>query len=281
MFHSRTFQSMCCILFTFFLGSSAEAESFSMAPLPVDPVVEPQIVGGRLAKRSDWPATFIFKDRGEGVCTSTAVGRRVVLTAAHCVENGVTGSIESNGKPVKITCDHHPEYTPKTRHRKRTTSADWALCAASGDIELSEYETVNVDSKKVKLKQELLLTGFGCNKEGGSDGGFGQLFEGEANVTEIPSVNGRVRWKKYYVTTFGGAAICSGDSGGATFKFLDAAKKSRVIVGVNSRGDFRKVSRISSTSTESFTSWAKKWASKPEGLLEICGLHPGASSCHP
>jgi hypothetical protein len=276
--------SIFFILTTLAGALPANAQSFSMQPPPEDPVVEPQIIGGRLARRANWPATFIFKDPeiprpNKEVCTSTAVGKRVILTAAHCVRNGAKGEIGSGGQNLSITCSHHPDYTPQGTHATLTTSADWALCLAAGDIKVVEYETINRNSAAIKKAQELLLTGFGCNKVGGTDGGFGQLFEGEASVTDLPSKNDPERWKINYITTSGGAAVCFGDSGGATYLFLDAAKRSRALVGVNSRGDIEKVSYISSSSTDSFLSWARNWAST-NGVL-ICGLHDDAPSCHP
>lgn len=258
----------------------AAKDAFRMRAPAADAVVEPQIIGGRLAVRADWPATFIFeKQKGVGSCTSTAVGSRVILTAAHCVDNGAEGEIERPGGNVGVLCEHHSDYTPSDNHPTRTTSADWALCLAKSDLKVREYETLNKNAVLLKKDLEVLLTGYGCNKQGGSDGGFGALYEGEANVQELPNPNHPERWKRHYAVTRGGAAVCYGDSGGATYLFRDAAKQSRVVVGVNSRGDISTVSYISAASVDAFSSWAKKWADQ-RGVT-ICGLHPNAASCHP
>src|SRR5512145_2693126 len=95
---------------SFFLGVIAVAvavpawaQTFIMKPLPDDPTAEPQIIGGRRSNPADWPATFAFSN-----CTSTAIGSRVLLTAAHCVGHGANGKLEIPGKKdIDVECAHH------------------------------------------------------------------------------------------------------------------------------------------------------------------------------
>lgn len=255
-------------------AAAAEDEIVMRLP-PADTALDPQVIGGRIASVTDWPATLIFQIAGKGVCTSTVVGNRVILTAAHCIPNGAKGKVDVGATPVTISCEHHPSYTPNDKDQSLTTSADWALCAASQDIPVSAFESIS--NKGPAANDELLLLGYGCNKKGGTDGGFGFLFEGEAKVMKLPDAGGKL-WKLNYVETSGGAAVCFGDSGGAAYRYLDRAKRSRVLVGVNSRGDIAERSYISATYTPSFTAWAVEWSKNKK--VAICGLHGDIGRCH-
>src|SRR5262245_40931244 len=68
-----------------------------------------QVLNAEPAGPGQWPVTFVFRT-DEGACTSTGVGRRVVLTAAHCVRDGQEATIVSNNRSNSVTCTHHPTY---------------------------------------------------------------------------------------------------------------------------------------------------------------------------
>jgi hypothetical protein len=256
---------------------------------------ETLIIGGRRVQDTKkWPATFKFGKGVKEFCTATAIGPRVILTAAHCLPNGASGHVVINDKRVGIVCDHHHEYTPcplenedpKSCPAGRTTSADYALCLASADLGITEYETVNTKSGVPAVGGRALLTGFGCNEDGGVDKGFGYLFEGDTTVRALPNETGADMFGLYYIVTRGGAALCFGDSGGPSYKLQDSQGKSRVMIGVNSRtwAHLDQASFLSATSVRSFVDWATSWASSKstaESPVQMCGLHPGLRGCHP
>lgn len=230
-----------------------------------------QIIGGTLADPLDWPATFVIDDR----CTSTAVGPRVVLTAAHCVPDGAVGLVEFGGTTISATCNHHPDYREGVSGNdpewEQKVSPDFALCILSSSLEGIEFETIDVDGSSLQAGAIIRLLGFGCNSVGGTDGGFGVLYEGDAAITKAAAP------PSYYTTTLGGAAVCYGDSGGGDYMFLDAAEKRRVLVAVTSRGDIATRSWLSTTSVPGFVAWADSWGAQHGG--RICGLHHDASNC--
>jgi hypothetical protein len=146
-----------------------------------------------------------------------------------------------------------------------------------GVVPEAQYETVNVDAGRLKMGEELLLTGFGCTDSNGQGGADGNYRIGEANVTALPSGNDN------YITTAGEAALCFRDSGGAAFLFLDSAKTKRVQVSVNSHvqklddGTLGTDSYLSSLSTNAALAFLKGWASTNQA--DICGVTPNMGHC--
>jgi len=242
--------------------------SFEMVRPTAPPAGTPEVIGGEPADPVDWPATFIFT--AGGGCTSTAIGERVILTAAHCVEDGAVGRVSlGNDVSTRVTCHHHPGYPD-------SISPDFALCVTNDPLAGFPFERVSGDLARARVDEEVLLLGFGCTQNGGHDNGFGVLYTGRATVRERPHDG------DLYLVTEGGAALCFGDSGGAAYAITSpdqAPTPRRVAIGVNSRGDISKWSFLSSTATESFVGWAFDWAS--EANVEICGLHRSAEYCRP
>jgi len=254
-----------------------QQRDFVMRPAAkfTDDDATPQIIGGSKAAIADWPATFVFLDPNGGGCTSTAIGTRVIITAAHCIKDNATGVVEIDGTPISASCSHHPDYHDNVLQTdqdwEKKVSPDFSLCALTSDLTVKDFETIGSKKDSPVKGSTIRLLGFGCNKTGGTDGGFGVLYEGDAGVTKIPEP------PSYYITTLGGAAVCFGDSGGGAYLYLNQAHTRRVMVGVNSRGDISTTSLLSATTTPGFSTWASSWAAKNH--VKICGLHSDAKGC--
>lgn len=135
-----------------------------------EPTAQASIVGGRAGSIAEFPfLSFIEAREGKHgfACTGTVVAPRVVLTAAHCVENldqggltpatdyalatGVTGPGEANPENVFRVSEAHvfPGFDPGTLHGDaailildRPTAAPPLAIAGSGDSALYAGGTV-------------------------------------------------------------------------------------------------------------------------------------------
>lgn len=252
---------------------SATISFYPISELTRPAGAQPTLRGARLANPKDWPASFYSVHPG-GSCTSTLVGPRALLTAAHCAPNKAAVAIQLAGNVYKGTCTQSDLYSPSSADGR---SADWAICLMDSDVPVSKYETLNVDSLRVRVGGQLLLTGFGCTQATGIGGNDGNYRIGEAKVTALPSGSNND------ITTSGDVALCYGDSGGGAFIFLDPGKKRRIQVSVNSRigvmenGKLGNDSYLSSVSTSAAQSFLKIWASA--NSADICGLTQGAKRC--
>lgn len=217
--------------------------------------IKPELIGGKVADPADWPASPWI-----GNCSSTIVGPRVLLTAAHCVGNGGSTSFSIGPNRYSVVCTHHPSY-------RGNSTADWALCVSSTQIPELPYELVAKPSEHTcRSGKTYLWTGYGCTRWGGSiDGRFRT---GEVDAVRCPSGT------NYDTVTRGSVALCSGDSGGGGYEVIDGVRK---VVGVNSRSNTTDTSYVSSTYTDAFHTWAMSWSSSKG--VKICGLHDDAPGC--
>jgi Trypsin len=236
---------------------------YAISDLPYNPEPELQVIKGRIGDPQDWPASFYSLADG-GRCTSSLVGSRVLLTAAHCVGNGKDVRISKAGRTYRGTCTHAAEYATNR-------TADWALCELDLPVPGVPYETLNSEASRLVEGGEVLLTGFGCTRPGGTGGNDGIYRIGESNIRRLP------RGGDYDIITKGGAALCFGDSGGPAFVFLGGAKSQRVLIAVNSRGNILDTSYLSSLTTEAARRFLSTWSQEHE--VRICGLYEDAYGC--
>lgn len=226
---------------------------------------ENSLIGGSVIPQSDFPAVVYsrqYKSNGTVTkCTSTVVGERVLLIAAHCVDNGGKIDFTVKGKKYAGTCTRNPTYSS-------SHTADYALCLLDSGVQGIKFESINVDPEFVSVGDKVTLMGYGCIKPGGTGGNDGKLRAGEMVISRIP-----VSRSNDFITE-GKVALCFGDSGGPAFKMVGQARK---IISVNSRGDIQTTSYLSSVSSREAVVFFKGWSI--DNGEKICGLHQEAIGC--
>ncbi|GMU62178.1 MAG: hypothetical protein AMXMBFR34_39410 [Myxococcaceae bacterium] len=191
------------------------------------------ILGGRLNFRD--PEVFVmFMDypTGGAICTATLIGRRTLLTAAHCVapENGVPPEIYVTNHPsfdfapnsiwINATKSHaHPFY-------REDVIGKYDVAAVELEIEPPvPLKQVNRESIDNFMYQEMRVVGYGLTNTETDDSGLKR-----SGITKISEVRtdqfdfGRSGAKR--------SGTCSGDSGGPSlYTFGDGVER---IIGVHS-----------------------------------------------
>lgn len=246
-----------CVLF---LLSGVAFSETSRAPYyadlsdPTD--LSPALIGGTVADPADWPASPWV-----GNCSSTLIGDRVLMTAAHCVSNGGSKSFTIGNTRYTGRCTHNPSY-------RGNETADWALCLLAQPVSNVQFEAIaTADEAACAVGVKYLWTGYGCQRWGGSIDGKFRV--GQVATRKCPSGS------DYDTVTRGSVALCSGDSGGGGYVLL--SNGDRRVVGVNSRSNTTDTSYVSSTYTAKFRDWAKEWGD--QAGVKICGIHSDAMNC--
>jgi len=218
--------------------------------------LSPALIGGTVAEPGEFPASPWVSN-----CSSTLIGPKVLITAAHCVSNGGTKSFVIGSNRYTSTCTHNPSY-------RSNSTADWSLCLVSQPVTGIKFESVaTAEEAQCEVGKKYLWSGFGCTRWGGSIDGKFRI--GYVATTKCPSGT------NYDTITRGSVALCSGDSGGGGYVVFENGD--RKLVGTNSRSNTRDTSYVSSTYTAKFRDWASAWASSKS--VEICGISADAKDC--
>lgn len=269
---SRAFSktAMCCVLgLAITSGTTAQdsaGERMDVAP-ETGPDVAERVVGGVAVGSKAWPATRISITTIGGkkfMCTATIIGPRVVLTAAHCVNDKTTMQIAIAGGTATVRCNHHDSYAPANNFRN-----DIALCLASTNLTLpplERYERLNVTPSLPSTNASVILLGFGCTSKDPDSKTSGYLHQGPSTVAY--KMDNRINMGN-------GAVLCEGDSGGAAY--LQVGDR-RSVIGVNSTraGDFS-YSNVTNVAAPEIATFIASWSEA--NAAPICGYTAPATVC--
>lgn len=178
------------------------------------------LINGQPVDKKKYPAIIRIKVGSSG-CTAAVIGKRTILTAAHCGNTGATAQFTTvTGKSFSAKLQRAPGYPGK--------DLDIALGFTSVDIDVAPLP-VRMDRFE-KKGMKIQLIGYGCTQPGGTGGNDGVLRTGFTKV-----IAGQGYDLVLEDTANSGAALCYGDSGGPTL--YTGEDGVLVVIGVNSKGN--------------------------------------------
>jgi secreted trypsin-like serine protease len=173
---------------------------------------------------------MIVGSRGN-LCTGAALGRDLVLTAAHCVAPAATYSVLAfKGAPAIAirTISVHPRYDPQGYALNRAT-ADVALLKLAAALPARITPAIlNRADAAVAAGDRFVVAGFGVTAAG-SDAGIGVARTAALVATGQP---GALQIRLFDPATKGerpGLGACTGDSGAPAFR---AVEGQLMVIGV-------------------------------------------------
>lgn len=200
------------------LSSSALFAQLLAASLaqPTAPVEPQHIYGGDEVDSCGWPSV-VYLSSGSGACTGTLIHPQVVLTAAHCVADGVPSTVRfgENAQTAQQlvgtqTCRQGPGWIGATNQGQ-----DYAYCLLEAPVTSVPIIPVvsGCEASAVYPGARIAHVGFGRDENGES---------GRKKMLELTITN--VTPQGELLSGTPNQIICNGDSGGPTFVYLDPAQ---------------------------------------------------------
>jgi secreted trypsin-like serine protease len=174
-------------------------------------------------------AIVMLVDEREDLCTATALGADLVLTAAHCVAGPLKRAVKvyQTGQTIAVTrIAQHPRFNFANYLASRAT-ADVALVKLAAPLPDIIAPVTLAETRRVAVGETLTIAGFGVTKNG-TPLGLGIPREAKLAVTGKP---GSLQIRLLDPATQNkrpGLGGCTGDSGAPAFE-TDASGALRIV----------------------------------------------------
>lgn len=212
-----------------------KADLLNRTCVPESELLAAGIVGGQIVQQTDKDAKSAVMIASNGhLCTGVVIGKKTILTAAHCLTGNETDTYVSFYS--SISCESgfnkhqhvkkiakliiNEEYNPELTADKMV--GDIALIILKEDVP-DGYQIYKIaDPDRLDFHSNMFLYGYG--RTGSNTGGVLVLRKVIVNHSayslDIPN-------KKVRLNQAGGSGICSGDSGGPAFVLGQGSGQSR------------------------------------------------------
>lgn len=263
---ARRSASLQALLLALLLGAPAAGQKAD--PPPGKPV------------KVDRPRTAVYlKNSG---CSAVIVGPHVLLTAAHCVPNGlaeVPRFLHRAKEPGR--CQRQPDASDESRGRgscgrparKRPPGADLALCVFGDPAFPADYRYQILATKAPAPGTLLTFVGFGCTGTGSCEaaGTSASSSSAQQGTTRMHLVASDATWITEADLSRGDAGLCAGDSGGPVFLGPDG-RRVVAIAKASCIGWRIERSAVTPLGTPSTVDWMCRWTRQDPHRREILGL---------
>ncbi len=183
--------------------------------------LQTDLIGGKVVDPAIVNNSVVMLDLGNGSCTATIVGPKVILTAGHCAADSSQGSIDNGSNVARLTAN--PNFDPsKGLSEVSPVNFDIGLGILAGAVDSSRI--MKIGGSPVQ-GQTATLFGYGCTNSNISGGNNGELKAGDNLIDAIYGIGFALR------NLPNGASGCPGDSGGPTLTKDDSGAYE--LIGVN------------------------------------------------